>query len=477
MTREIRLSRLTLQWPLYLFLLPSFLLVALFSYYPAISAIVHSFYEWNMDTVRNFYGLTHFNRLLGKPGLFIGAAVVMFAVLITGRSVSRVARASRLVAGIIIPLESLIYLALKPELLDGSFSVSMVAGSFAIWGIPSWLSATRMDPLNPSRPIIALLLASAGLLQLLLGIGMSSQAAWQTVTILVMAACLTIPSLACHRQARLLQTFSALSGMGVVLWVLAAHAGGDTILWHGFGVILILVVANIFKMIPSIITAVVIHRLKSQRANYWYKVLFVIPMIIPFTVSLLIWKFFFQPDGIFNMVLEHSGMSQALAWMDALFGWGGAVFSTDQPALWLGSPELVIPALIIWGFPWVSTIGVLIFLAGLQSIDQAIYEAGDVDGISAIGKFLYIELPLILTQVRINLVLMIISTLQSYGAILMLFGDSGGPNGKLMIPGLYMFRSAFVTGAAGKACAIGLILFVLILMLTELNNRYIKVSK
>ena len=79
------------------------------------------------------------------------------------------------------------------------------------------------------------------------------------------------------------------------------------------------------------------------------------------------------------------------------------------------------------GFPWVDTVGVLIYLTGLAGIDEAVYEAGDLDGVSWLQKFLYIELPLILTQVRINLVVMIIGTLQTYGQILILLGNAGGP--------------------------------------------------
>ena len=72
---------------------------------------------------------------------------------------------------------------------------------------------------------------------------------------------------------------------------------------------------------------------------------------------------------------------------------------------------------------------------------------------------------------------MIIGTLQTYGMILILLGDAGGPNGKMMVPGLLMYRSAFVEGYSGYACSIGLILFFLILVLTEINNRFVRVEK
>jgi ABC-type sugar transport system permease subunit len=55
----------------------------------------------------------------------------------------------------------------------------------------------------------------------------------------------------------------------------------DPLFRRGFWLVGILTAANILKMFPSIVTAVWIHRLKSERAAYWYRVAFVVPMIVP----------------------------------------------------------------------------------------------------------------------------------------------------------------------------------------------------
>ena len=88
----------------------------------------------------------------------------------------------------------------------------------------------------------------------------------------------------------------------------------------------------------------------------------------------------------------------------------------NVPIGWLSQPELILPSLFLWGFPWIGAVGVLIFLAGLQSIGQDVYEAAELDGVGPIGKFIYIELPLILTQVRLMLVLLIVGTSALLGA-------------------------------------------------------------
>ena len=254
------------------------------------------------------------------------------------------------------------------------------------------------------------------------------------------------------------------------------RAFGDQVLWNSFITVSILIVFNLFKMIPSIVMAVLIHRIKSERWGYFYRAMLVVPMIVPGLVTLFIWKFFFDPNlGVLYNVLDFTGIKSLLVTVDQWFGWG--VFFADVPIAWLSQPELILPALFIWGFPWIGAVGVLIYLAGLQAIGQEVYEAAELDGVGPFKKFLYIELPLILTQVRLSLVLLIIGTLQGYGLQLLLLGDSGGPAGRGMVPGLWMYNRAFIAGEFGYACAVGMILFVFILALTFINNKYVRVEK
>jgi len=238
----------------------------------------------------------------------------------------------------------------------------------------------------------------------------------------------------------------------------------DPKLGHAFVVVGILFVASLFKMIPSIVTAVVIHRITSDRLRYIYRLLFVVPMVIPWMVVLLIWRFFYNPViGLLNSFLQATHLL--------------GVLGLGQNPAWLGDADLIIPALIFWGFPWIGIIGVLIYLSGLEKIPTSVYECSELDGVGWFGKFLYIELPLIATQVRINLVLMIIGVLKGFGLILVLLGPEGGEEGAGMVPGLYMYYNAFIERKAGYACAIGIILFAVIVALTYINNKYVRVEK
>ncbi len=262
-----------------------------------------------------------------------------------------------------------------------------------------------------------------------------------------------------------------------------SRAFSDPTLGRAFIVVGILFVASLFKMIPSIVTAVVIHRITSDRMRYLYRLLFVVPMVIPWMVVLLIWKFFYNPVvGLLNSFLNATHLMSLLvavnAWLiDLNIAKAPALFQANMNPAWLGNSSLVLPALIFWGFPWIGIIGVLIYLSGLEKIPRSVYECADLDGVGWFGKFLYIELPLIATQVRINLVLMIIGVLKGYGLILVLLTESGGPEGVAMVPGLYMYYNAFMRREAGYACAMGILLFFVILALTYVNTKFVRVEK
>ncbi len=259
-------------------------------------------------------------------------------------------------------------------------------------------------------------------------------------------------------------------------WDNFKRAFTDSTLLMSFATVGALMIFNLIKMIPSILLAVLIHRLTSNRWQYAYRALMVVPMIVPQLVTLFIWKFILDPNlGALNGVIEAAGLKHVLVAINNFFGWG--VFFEGVPIGWLSQPELILPALFIWGFPWIGTVGVLIYLAGLQSIGQEVYEAAELDGIGPFKKFIYIELPLILTQIRLSLVLLIIGTLGGYGLQLLLLNEYGGPGGRGMVPGLWMYNRAFVAGEFGYACAIGMILFSVILTLTFINNRYVRVDK
>ena len=183
----------------------------------------------------------------------------------------------------------------------------------------------------------------------------------------------------------------------------------------------------------------------------------------------LIWRsFFFEAtQGYLNQFLEVSGLFALLCNLDAFFGWGGIFLEGTRPA-WLGDPRLILVSCVIWGFPWVGSFAVLTHLAKLQNIPKEIYEAASIDGATWWTKFTRIEIPLIMSSIYLMLVFVIIGTIKDAGMIIALTGGmDGGPGGRATVPALFMLRKAFINQEMGAACAVGIILTVVIMALAK----------
>jgi ABC-type glycerol-3-phosphate transport system permease component len=245
----------------------------------------------------------------------------------------------------------------------------------------------------------------------------------------------------------------------------------NTDFWRSFELAFTLGIWNVAKMVPALMVAVCIHRCRSERLQLAYRILFVIPMVIPGLIIVLIWRsFFFEAtNGYLNQFLVATRLFDVLVWLDRTFTWGGVFVHGNSPA-WLGDPKLIVPACIIWGFPWVGSFAVLTYLARLQGIPKDIYEAADVDGVTWWSKFTRIELPLITASIKLLLVFVIIDTIKDAGMILALAGMEGGPGGNATVPALFMLRKAFIDQDMGFACAVGIVLTIIVMSLQKMSN-------
>ena len=241
--------------------------------------------------------------------------------------------------------------------------------------------------------------------------------------------------------------------------------------WSSFKIAFILGAWNIVKMIPALAVAVCIHRSRSDWLQYLYRLLFVVPMVIPGLVVALIWRglFFESTNGLLNRMLYSTGIFNLLCHFDTWFNWGGIFTPAHSPA-WLGDPQLILVACIVWGFPWVGSFAVLTHLAKLQGIGKEIYEAAEIDGVSWWSKFTRIELPMLMGSVYLLLVFVIIDTIKDAGMVLALAGMEGGPGGKVTVPALFMIQKAFLYQEMGAACAIGIILTLVVMFLQKLSR-------
>jgi ABC-type sugar transport system permease subunit len=202
------------------------------------------------------------------------------------------------------------------------------------------------------------------------------------------------------------------------------------------------------------IVAELIFNLRSHVHKYTYRVLTILPAVVPGIVILLLWQFIYDgTHGLLNAFLEGIGLE-------------------DWQKPWLGSPKTALYAVTFMGFPWVGGVTVLIYLAGLQGISDEVIDSSLVDGCSGLRRLFAIDIPLILGQFKLIIVLAVIGGLQGWVAVFVM--TAGGPGTASIVPGLWMYNNAFLWNKMGYASAIGMFLFVLIMGLTILNVKFVK---
>ena len=232
----------------------------------------------------------------------------------------------------------------------------------------------------------------------------------------------------------------------------------DPTLISSFGNLAFLTIFGLATVTTApLIVAKLIFSLRSERARYLYRVLFLIPIVVPGVAGLMIWQ---------GIVYGDSGF------LNELLRWLGR---EDLTRGWLSDPRTVLCAIVFIGFPFAGGINILIYYAGLAGISDSIHEAAELDGARGVRKFLRIDVPLVLSQMKLLVILTVIGTIQGFEGMFIL--TKGGPGLKTMVPGLWMYMNAFSFQRMGYACAIGVILFLIILGLTILNMKYFRSSE
>lgn len=198
----------------------------------------------------------------------------------------------------------------------------------------------------------------------------------------------------------------------------------------------------------GIALAVLLNR--KFRLQGFYRVAILVPWIIPQVIAAMIWAWILLDRGILNTVLTSIGILK-------------------EPYLWLGSVTMT-KNIVIGVSTWREVpFLVLIFLAGLQTIPESMYEAARVDGATSWKQFWYITLPLLRPTLLVALLLRTMSAIKAFDLIYVL--TSGGPANTTEVMGVYTYDQAFSFLRLGFASASA---FVLVLIILIISVIYIK---
>jgi len=114
----------------------------------------------------------------------------------------------------------------------------------------------------------------------------------------------------------------------------------------------------------------------------------------------------------------------------------------------------------------------VIYIAGLQGIDQSLYDAAMIDGATDWKKFKYVTFPLLAPAFTINMVLAVERAFKEYDLIFALTG--GGPGRASEIVSLTIYNESFTNKRAGYGSALGVVLFIIIVAITMFEMRFLR---
>ncbi len=190
---------------------------------------------------------------------------------------------------------------------------------------------------------------------------------------------------------------------------------------------------------------------KSLKLKGFFRTAIFLPCISSLVAYSIIFKSLFASDGFINAILLNLNV-------------------IDAPISWISHPTLA-KVLIIIAITWRWTgYNMVFYLAGMQSIDDSIYEAADIDGVNGFEKFRYITVPLLKPIILFTTINSTIGTLQLFDEPVNI--TDGGPANATLTISQYIYNVLFKYNPDfGYACAMSFVVVVMIVALSFVQKK------
>ena len=196
------------------------------------------------------------------------------------------------------------------------------------------------------------------------------------------------------------------------------------------------------KLLFALIVAMLL--LENSKMSGFYRAAYYLPSIIGGSVAVsILWKRMFAMDGVVNKLLGMVGIQTSFSWL-----------GDTRTAIW------VLILLVVWQFGS----SMLIFLSSLKQVPQSLYEAAEVDGASAPGKFFKITLPLLTPTIFFNLVMQMINGFLAFTQCYII--TQGKPMNSTLLYTVYMYKQSFEFYNTGYGAALAWVMLAVIGLVT-----------
>ncbi len=203
-------------------------------------------------------------------------------------------------------------------------------------------------------------------------------------------------------------------------------------------------------LVVSLMLAIFINK-KTKGMVKAYRAALFLPSITSTVAISMVWLWIFNPDmGLLNNFLF--------------------VLGFDTVPQWLASTVWSKPALVIMRVWQMGGYYMLMFLSGLQTIPETLYEAADVDGANKVQQFFKITIPMLSNTFFVVAILLVIEAFNMFESIFIM--TEGGPLGSTSTIMYYIYEKTFSFYAMGYASALAWVFFIIILIVTLVQYRF-----
>ncbi|MCQ2547051.1 MAG: sugar ABC transporter permease [Clostridia bacterium] len=216
------------------------------------------------------------------------------------------------------------------------------------------------------------------------------------------------------------------------------------------------IAAVCLNIIISLAVATLISQMKSNKTRSFFRMIVFLPCMAPMVASAVVWgrSILNTKIGLVNQIIEFFG---------------------GEGVAWTGDTHYVMFSVIIFTL-WADLgYNIILFSAGIDGIPSDVYEAADLDGAGGWKKWYNITLPLLGRTTTFVILMTLISYFQMFAQFSVLLFKDGPQNSGLVLTS-YIYENAFIYKEMGYAAALSVVLFLLITIVSLVQQRINKVD-
>ncbi len=214
-------------------------------------------------------------------------------------------------------------------------------------------------------------------------------------------------------------------------------------------------IAAPLSILVSLLFAVLLN--SNIRLRKVFQSIYFLPFVTSMVAVSIVWAWMLNKDfGLINSILKTFGISKVA---------------------WLTNPKMTLPILVVLSIWKGLGYRVIIFLAGLQGIDQRYYQAARLDGAGTASRFVHITVPMLRSTIFFLSITTMIDIFKTFDEVYVMYANEPGPLKSGLTIVYYIFTKFYRHWEFASAAAAAFVLFFIILLITLFQFGVVKLLK